>query len=73
MGQMLPFGNFNFRPYYSSTFSYGNSFALVGGWYMGVGVNAWTYDESNGVWYGLTDRIEGTSPRHSCQMAITRF
>ena len=51
----------NFNPYYSSIFSYGNSFALVGGWYMGDGVSAWTYDESNGVWYGLTDRMEGFS------------
>ena len=46
----------SFTPLYSSTLSYGNSFALVGGWYMGDGVNAWTYDESNGVWYGLTEQ-----------------
>ena len=60
----------NFMPYYSSTFSYGNSFALVGGWYMGDGVNAWTYDESNGVWYGLTDRIEGTESRTGLSAVI---
>ena len=60
----------NFKPMYSSTFSYGNSFALVGGWYMGEDVNVWTYDESNGIWYGLTNRIEGTSSKTGLSTVI---
>ena len=60
----------NFWPVYSSKLSFGNSFALVGGWNMGEGVNAWTFDESSGVWYGLTDRIEGTSTRTGLSAVI---
>ena len=73
--------NIRFSTYQSSTLSYGNSFALVGG--GSDDVNAWTYDESNGVWYGLTDRMEARQYSavipvnedmfYNCQVGIGEF